>query len=210
MATLGGHLDSFWKGKNLNWGSFWTILVYGHVQGHSLLPINVGGSSLQWVIPVWQVDLVCKRKADEQVRGIMSESRVPLWSLFQFLPLVSCLVSLQDGLYPISWSNPHSILDFVMGLVTTTESKLEHFNNTSRHPCPETQWEQVSITAITWLPACESTELFYDEGIMLPSHLMPLALFLWVLVAICFKNLMYSLQETKRMKIALLENSKLL
>lgn len=114
MATLGWHLDSFWKKKNLNWGSFWTILVYGHVQGHSLLLINVGGSSLQWVIPVWQVDLVCKRKADEQVRGIMSESRVPLWSLFQFLPLVSCLVSLQDGLYPISWSNPHSILDFVL------------------------------------------------------------------------------------------------
>lgn len=65
-----------------------------------------------------------------------------------------------------------------MGLVTTTESKLDHFNNTSRHPCPEIQWEQVSITAITWLPACESTELFFDEGIKLPSHLMPLALFL--------------------------------
>lgn len=132
MATLGWQLDSFWKKKKLNWGSFWTILVYGHVQGHSLLLINVGESSLQWVIPVWQVDLVCKRKADEQVRGIMSESRVPLWSLFQFLPLVSCLVSFQDGLYiySISSSNPHNILDFVMGLDTTAESKLDHFNNT--------------------------------------------------------------------------------
>lgn len=65
-----------------------------------------------------------------------------------------------------------------MGFVTKTESKLDHFNNTSHHPCPEKQWDQVRITAITWLHACESKELFHDEGIMLPSHLMPLALFL--------------------------------
>lgn len=138
------------------------------------------------------------------------QKKVSLWSLFQFLSLVSCLVSLHDGLYSIRWSNPYSILDFVMGFVTTTESKLDHFNNTSHHPCPEKQWDQVGTTAITWLHAYESKKLFHDEGIMLPSHLMLLALFLWLLVAICFKNLMYSLQETKRMKIALLENSKLL
>lgn len=196
--------------KHLKGGSSWTTLVYGHVQAHPWLLINGGGCSLQWVIPVWQVDLACKRKADKQVRGNMSESSVSLWSLFQFRSLLSCLVSLHDGLYSIRWSNPYSILDFVMGFVTTTESKLDHFNNTSHHPCPEKQRDQVGSTAITWLHACESKELFHDEGIMLPSHLMPLVLFLWLLVAICFKNLMYSLQETKKMKIALLENSKLL
>lgn len=83
-----------------------------------------------------------------------------------------------------------------------------HSSNTYAPWSLDTQ-DQIIVTAIIWLSTCKSKELC-DYEVVLPSQLLPLVCFLWVLVAICFKNLIYSLQETKRIKTALLQNSKLL